>query len=108
MHYFIYPLKDSYIAEDSSADVILYKDSVYKNYGGDEILELKKEFSNSYSTSPHNVSRILIQFDYSDVVTEIENSNTTSPKYYLKLHEVEGQKELSNDYVVGSHPLESA
>ena len=34
MHYFIYSSKDSYITKNSSAEVISYKDSVDKNYGG--------------------------------------------------------------------------
>ena len=48
MHYFIFASKDSYITEDSSGQVILYPDSTDRNYGADEILELKKEFVDSY------------------------------------------------------------
>ena len=51
MHYFIFASKDSYITEDSSGQVILYPDSTDRNYGEDEIIDLKKEFVNSYSTA---------------------------------------------------------
>tara|TARA_Y100000593_G_scaffold94416_1_gene193390 strand:+ start:3264 stop:4457 length:1194 start_codon:yes stop_codon:yes gene_type:complete len=105
MHYFIFPKKDSYITETSPSSVKQYPDSVSKNYGSDEILELKKNFENSYSTAPYNISRLLIQFDYSDLNKEIDGGNITNPKYFLRLYEVEGQKELSEDYILGAYPL---
>ena len=105
MHYFIYTTKDSYITEDSSGQIILYPDSKTRNFGGDEILELKKEYVNSYSTSPYNVSRILTQFDYSDVSASIVDGTITSPKFYLRYYEVEGQSELDKTYSLSSHPI---
>ena len=44
MHHFIFPTKDSYISSGSShVDGESYRN---KNYGQDEILELKKNFWN--------------------------------------------------------------
>ena len=51
MHYFIYTTKDSYITEDSSGQIILYPDSKTRNFGGDEILEFRKDFKTSNSSS---------------------------------------------------------
>ena len=105
MHYFIFPNKDSYITETSPTYVTEYADSVSKNYGYDEIVELKKNFENSYATGAYNVSRILIQFDYSGVEEEITKGNITNPKYYLRMYEIEGQKETQDSYVVGGYML---
>ena len=105
MHYFIFTSKDSYITEDSPGHIILYPDSTDRNYGVDEIIELKKEFVNSYSTSSYNVSRMLTQFDYSDVSASIVNGDITNPKFYLRYYEVEGQQELNKTYSLSSYPL---
>ena len=102
MHYFIFATKNSYITENSPGHIIQYPNSTDKNYGGDEFVELKKEFVNSYSTSPHGVSRMLIQFDYSDVSASIVNGDITSPKFYLRYYEVEGQQKLDKDYSLSS------
>ena len=105
MHYFITSSKDSYITENSPSHVILFADSTKKNYGGDEILELKKEFANSYSTSSHNTSRVLIQFNYNDISSSIVNEHITNPKFYLRLYEVEGQSEINKSYTLQAFPL---
>ena len=85
MHYFIFANKDSYITEASPSHIIIDADTVDKNYGHDEILELGKEFANLYSTSSYNTSRVLIQFDYSDISSSIVNQYITDPKFYLRL-----------------------
>ena len=95
MHYFIFPNKDSYITTEFQQ----------KNFGSDEILELRKIFSGSFSTSAEAASRILIQFDYSDISSSIVDGYITSPKYYLRLYEVEGQTELDKSYSLSSFPL---
>ena len=105
MHYFIYASKDSYITEDSPGHIILYPDSTDRNYGADEILELKKEFVNSYSVSSSNVSRILTQFDYTEISKSVADGTITSPKYYLRYYEVEGQSELDKTYSLSSNPI---
>ena len=102
MHYFIFSSKDSYITENSPGHIVLYPDSTDRNYGNDEILELKKEFVNSYSTSPYNVSRIFTQFDYSDISSSIVNGDIKNPKFYLRLYEVEGQSNLDKTYSLES------
>ena len=105
MHYFIFAQKDSYITEDSPSHIILYPDSTDRNYGADEILELKKEFVNSYSTASYNVSRMLTQFDYTDVSASIVDGTITSPKFYLRYYEVEGQSQLDKTYSLSSNPI---
>ena len=105
MHYFIYPNKDTYIVEDVVNSSIQHPDLKDKNYGADEILELKKIYSNKYSSTPYNVSRILMQFDYSNVETELNNGTITNPKYYLRMYEVEGQSNLKNKYDVSGYIL---
>ena len=68
-------------------------------------MELKKEFTNKYSTSPNNVSRVLIQFDYTEVSKSVSDGTITDAKYYLRLYEVEGQTELNKSYSLSSFPL---
>ena len=95
MHYFIFPSKDSYITTEFQQN----------NFGSDEILELRKIFSGSFSTSAEAASRILIQFNYSDISSSIVDGDITNPKFYLRLYEVEGQKELDKSYSLSSYPL---
>ena len=98
MHYFIYPSKDSYITTE-------FQD---KNFGSDEILELRKIFSGSFSTSAEAASRILIQFDYSDISSSIVDGTITNPRYYLRYYEVEGQSQLDKSYSLSSFPVSSS
>ena len=95
MHYFIFPSKDTYITTEFQK----------KNFGSDEILELRKIFSGSFSTSAEAASRILIQFNYSDISSSIVDGNITSPKFYLRLYEVEGQSELDKSYSIAAFPI---
>ena len=95
MHYFIFPQKDSYITTEFQK----------KNFGSDEILELRKIFSGSFSTSAEAASRILMQFNYSDISSSIVNGDITSPKFYLRLYEVKGQKELDKSYSISAYPI---
>jgi hypothetical protein len=95
MHYFIFPNKNTYITTEFQQ----------KNFGNDEIVELRKIFSGSYSTSAEATSRILIQFDYSDVSSSIVDGTITSPKFYLRMYEVEGQTELDKSYSLSTFPL---
>jgi len=110
MHYYIFASKDSYITEDSPGHIVLYPDSTDKNYGGDEILELKKGFVNSYSTASYNVSRILTEFDYTTgLIPQFQVNGglipSESAKYYLRYYEVEGQQELDKTYSLSSHVI---
>ena len=55
MHYFIFPEKDTWLAEMSSS----------QNYGGDEILELSKNITTAGETTALNgVSRVLTKFNF--------------------------------------------
>ena len=105
MHYFIFTSKDTYITENSSGTVVHHPNSIDKNYGGDEILELKKEFSDEFSSSPFNTSRLLTQFDYSDISSSMVSGEITGPKFYLRYYEVEGQQVLDKTYSLSTHPL---
>ena len=46
-----------------------------------------------------------MKFDYSDISSSIVNGYITNPKYFLRLYEVEGQKEIDNSYTVKAYPL---
>ena len=108
MHYFIYSSKSSYITEDSPGSIILYPNSVNKNYGGDEILELKKDFQAHYYTSSFGVSRLLLKFDYTNISESISNNEISSnAKYYLRLYE-EKTSELSPSYQLNAYALSSS
>lgn len=104
MHIFILPLKDT----------TLYNDKINQNTGKDEILEIIKRpitiLSSSYDNSSRYVStyvsssilsRILLQFNLSDVSQLINSGIITAPKFYLNMHvcRVEGQEEFSTLYL---------
>jgi hypothetical protein len=73
MHYFLYPEKDTTIYEASSS----------LNSGMDEILEIRKNVSETGATI--DVSRILMKFDLTWVSESIVSGLISSPKYYLNL-----------------------
>ena len=98
MHKFIFPTKDSWIYDLSSS----------VNYGGDEILELRKDFNSTATESAvQGVSRALIQFDISDVSKSIASGDITNPKFYLKLWNTEAS-ELSKEYTLTAAPLSAS
>ena len=112
MHHFIYPTKDTWISSGSrKTDGASLTE---QNFGQDEILELKKEFYNLTFDYP---TRLLLQFDLSNVSKSIEDLQSTNnqitpnvadgvgSKFYLRLYEAEGNKELSSDYGISVHPL---
>tara|TARA_R100000805_G_C3619481_1_gene122612 strand:- start:939 stop:2072 length:1134 start_codon:yes stop_codon:yes gene_type:complete len=110
MHYFIKVNKDSYITENSPGHIVQFEDSTLKNYGKDEILELKKVYTNEYATEPFQVSRILTSFNYTDdLIPQLQVSGglipSESAKYNLRYYEVEGQKELNKTYSLSSHTV---
>ena len=83
-------------------------------YYKDEILELKKEF---YNLSFDYETRVLVQFDLSAVSSSIESLQATNnqitpnvsdgvgSKFFLRLYEAEGNKELSSDYGITAHAI---
>ena len=103
MHYFIFPTKDSWISSGSNKiDGTSFTD---QNFGKDQILELKKEF---YDLSYDYSTRILLQWNLTDLNTKIGSGlipSGSSVKYYLRLFEAEGNKELSTNYTLIAHPL---
>ena len=103
MHYFIYSQKDSWISSGSNRVTGVTEQD--QNFGKDQILEIKKVF---YNLSFDYPTRALIQFDSKDL-TEISKSVSdgviTNPKYYLRLYEAEGNKEMSADYTLAAFPL---
>jgi hypothetical protein len=101
MHHFIYATKDSWISSGSNADTtgISEKD---QNYGQDPILELKKNFFNQ---SFDYQTRVLVHFNLTEVSQSVSQGKITSPRYYLRLYEAEGVKELSSDYTLEAFPI---
>ena len=103
MHYFIYPIKDTWISSGSNRVTGVTEQD--QNFGQDPILELKKVFYNQSFDYP---TRALIQFDSKDL-TEISKSVSdgviTNPKYFLRLYEAEGNKELSTEYNLAAFPI---
>ena len=101
MYHFIYPSKDTYIYELNT--------NSEKNFGADDTLVLKKEFDGK--TGLKGVSRVLLQFDLSDLSSSlklnehyISSSNTT---YKLRLFEHK-TSELSTEYKLAAYPLSSS
>ena len=96
---FIFPKKDAWIAE-SSASV---------NFGGDQILELKKEYESLNPETFVGVTRILSYFDLTSISSsivsgEIPSAETGSVKYFLKLYSTEAS-ELPTEYTLIANPL---
>ena len=96
MYRFIYPSKDSYIYE--------LNDNSEKNFGGDDTLVLKKEFDGD---SLKGVSRVLLNFDLTDISQSIVNGDISNPKYFLRLYE-QKTSELSPEYSLATFPLSSS
>ena len=102
-HKFYYPVKDTWISELSSS----------VNYGYDEILELKKIFKTSSTSSlVEGVTRILLQFDLTDISKSIANpligsgeiENPSAAKYFLRLYSADSSH-LSTTYSLTAFPL---
>ena len=108
MHNFIYATKDAWISSGSNRTTL--QDEKDQNFGQDPILELKKVFYNKSFDYP---TRILVHFDTADILAVSKsiathaqiNSTTIEPKYYLRLYEAEGNKELSSEYKLEAFPL---
>jgi len=107
MHKFFYPTKDSWINELSSS----------KNYGGDQILELKKEFPSTASPQSSSftsgVTRILAQFDINSISESLEKLTRGSTlgdsnvKFNLRLYSSE-PSHLQSDYSLEAFALSSS
>ena len=87
MHYFIFGDKDSTIYSGGTTSSI--------NTGADEILEVNKVVAENGSVQ--NISRALIQFDYSDISSSIQDGKISSTaKYYLNLYDAGSSELLRN------------
>lgn len=85
MHYFIYGDKDATIYSGGTTSSI--------NTGADEILEINKVVAQNGSVQ--NVSRVLIQFDYTDISSSIQSGKIPSTaKYYLNLYDASSEELL--------------
>ena len=74
MHYFTFAEKDT----------TLYQASGSLNAGLDEILEVRKEVSDTGATV--NVSRILIKFPLATISSSVLSGDIINPKYYMNLY----------------------
>jgi len=79
MHYFLFPEKDATIIEASSS----------MNTGMDEVLEIRKNVSDTGASV--DVSRILMKFDLTYISESIVSNLITNPKYYLNLYDAKPQ-----------------
>ena len=101
MHHFIYANKDNWISSGSNTatTVISERD---QNFGQDQILELKKNF---YNKAFDYQTRMLVQFDLTELSASVQKGDITNPKYHLRLYEAEGTQELSTEYKLAAFPL---
>ena len=105
MHYYIFPTKAAWISSGSNASTtgISEKD---QNYGKDQILELKKNFYNDSFDYP---TRMLLKFDLNEtgnsLSQSIVNGDITTPKFFLRLYESEGNSDIVSDYKISANPL---
>ena len=101
MHHFIFPTKTAWISSGSNVatTAVSQRD---QNFGQDEVLELKKEYFNLSFDHP---TRTLVLFNISDISNSMDRAVSTTrtrdikdPKFYLRLYEAQGNKELSTEY----------
>ena len=88
MHYFTFASQDTFISSGSNRITgVSEKD---RNFGQDQILEVKKEFFNDSFDFP---TRALIQFDLTTISESVADGTITNPSYFLRLFEAEGNQE---------------
>jgi len=103
MYHFIFPTQDTWISSGSST--ITDESFRDQNFGRDQILEVKKFF---YNNQFDHQTRALLNFegtDFTNMSQSIVNGDITSPKFYLKLYEAEGNAELSEEYKLAVLPI---
>ena len=103
MHHFILPKQDTWISSGSNLiNGTSFRD---QNFGKDQILEIKKEFFNSKF---HHQTRALVQFsgtEFTAMSQSIVDGKITSPKFYLKMYETEGNSKLNGEYKLAIQPI---
>ena len=105
MYYSIFPTQDAWISSGSNAATTGISE-IDQNYGQDEILELKKNF---YNDSFDYQTRVLLNFsgdDFTELSKSIQDGKIKGDyKFFLRLYEADGNKELSTEYSLEAHPL---
>lgn len=93
MHYLIFPKQDSWI----------WSKTPTFNYGLDEILEIRKDATQSLisPTASSNISRILIQFDTASFSSQ---AIASASSYFLNLYAANAL-ELPSDYTINVFPI---
>ena len=100
MHYFTFASQDTFISSGSNR--ITGVTETNQNFGQDQILEVKKEFFNNSFDYP---TRALVQFDLSTISESVADGSITSPSYFLRLFEAEGNQEQTLEYTLLAQPL---
>ena len=104
MHHFIFPSQDTWISSGSST--ITGESFKDQNFGRDQILEVKKVFNNFDFDFP---TRALVNFngtEFTELSKSVADNTITNPKYYLRLHEAEGNAELiDTSYRLAIQPI---
>jgi len=95
MHYFTFAEKDTTLYEASSS----------LNAGLDEILEVRKEVSDSGDSI--NVSRILIKFDLNFISSSMVKGTINNPKFYLNLYDAHST-ELATSQSLYAYPVSAS
>ena len=97
MHYFTFASKDTFISSGSNRITgVSEKD---RNFGQDQILEVKKEFFNDSFDFP---TRALVQFDLTTISESVADGTITNPSYFLRLYEADGNQEQTLDYTLAA------
>ena len=100
MHYFTFASQDTFITSGSNR--ITGDSERDKNFGQDQILELKKEFFNDSLDFP---TRVLVQFDLTTISESVADGTITNPSYFLRLFEAEGNQEQTLEYTLSAQPI---
>lgn len=104
MHYFVFPSQDSWIS--SGSNPINGESFRDKNFGKDQILELKKNY---YNLSFEYPTRALVQFSGTGFNTLSSSiSDGTIPddaKFYFRMFEAQGNSDLSSTYKIAIQPI---
>tara|TARA_Y100000592_G_scaffold4512_1_gene6506 strand:+ start:6201 stop:7304 length:1104 start_codon:yes stop_codon:yes gene_type:complete len=104
MHYFIFPTQDTWIS--SGSNKITGETFTDQNFGGDQILEIKKEFFNR--TFDHH-TRALVNFAGTGFNTLsqsiVDGTIPSDAKFFLRMFEAQGNSDMSADYKIAVQPI---
>ena len=100
MHYFTFVSKDTFIS--SGSNKITGVSDRDRNFGQDQILEIKKEFFNDSFDFP---TRALVQFDLTTISESVADGTITNPSYHLRLYEAEGNQEQTLEYTLAAQVI---